>query len=348
MNSYRDQLLTVEDANSVDRVPDMGPGALLKKKREEMSLSYDQIAQTTKIRPHILQALEEEDWNSLPSSPFVRGFIRSYARSLGLNEDVVADAYREISEEMVVPTEVERKPARRKKGKALYIFSVLILLAGLFFLFTNGEQIWEGISNTAGKEAERISPDIQPRKVEDLHEGENPASTDSQVAAPIKPTASSKDSSPQSSSELEIKEGKTEQPEESPTAPAETVPLSEAAPLPDEAVVMNEETTRPATETSSLTPTLSTVPSEKGLVLKANVKERTWIRVFVDKMKPKDYVFSPGSKPEWTAEKGFELLIGNAGGIELGFEGAPMKTPGKKGQVIRLSIPEGYERSKNN
>ena len=93
----------------------------------------------------------------------------------------------------------------------------------------------------------------------------------------------------------------------------------------------------------------SNIPSEKGLVLKANVRERTWIRVFVDNKEPKDYVFQPGSKPEWRAEKGFELLIGNAGGVELGLEGAEMKTPGKKGQVIRLNIPEGYERrNKNN
>ena len=93
----------------------------------------------------------------------------------------------------------------------------------------------------------------------------------------------------------------------------------------------------------------SNVPAEKGLVLKANVKERTWIRVFVDNKEPKDYVFQPGSNPEWKAEKGFELLIGNAGGVEIGLEGTVMKTPGKKGQVIRLSIPEGYERrSKKN
>ena len=93
----------------------------------------------------------------------------------------------------------------------------------------------------------------------------------------------------------------------------------------------------------------SNIPGEKALVLKAKVKERTWIRVFVDNKEPKDYVFQPGSTPEWKAEKGFELLIGNAGGVELGLEGTEMKTHGKKGQVIRLNIPEGYERrSKKN
>lgn len=348
MNSYRDQLLNVEDASSLDRAPEMGPGALLKKRREEMGLSFEQVAQTTKIRPHILQALEEEDWDTLPSSAFVRGFIRSYARSLGLNENVVANAYRGISENIEAPTGAGIKPARRKKGKVLYIFSALILLAGLFFLFTNGEQIWDEISKTAGNAVTEVSTDLQLRKVENVPEGKKDFADNDHANAPIKPAVSSEDNVSQKSSEIEIVETKTEQLAESPVAPAKTAPLSKVASLPDETVIVVEETTQPISETVSEPAASSNVPSEKGLVLKANVKERTWIRIFIDNMKPKDYVFHPGSKPEWTAEKGFELLIGNAGGIELGFEGAPMKAPGKKGQVIRLSIPKGYERSKNN
>ena len=151
MNAYRDQLLTVEESSPLDRVHNTGPGLLLKGKREEMGLSREQIAQTTKIRPHILQALEEENWDSLPSSAFVRGFLRSYARSLGLDEHVVSDAYREVSKDTESQPKIERRPARRKQGKALYILSALLLLAGLFFLFTYGEQIWEQISKESRK-----------------------------------------------------------------------------------------------------------------------------------------------------------------------------------------------------
>ena len=118
MNAYRDQLLTVEDPNPLDSVHKKGPGPLLKGKREEMGLSHEQIAQTTKIRPHILQALEEEDWDSLPSSAFVKGFLRSYARALGLNEDVVANAYREVGEEKESQTEIETKTGAQEEGKS--------------------------------------------------------------------------------------------------------------------------------------------------------------------------------------------------------------------------------------
>ena len=336
MNAYRDQLLTVGDSSPLDRVHNTGPGALLKEKREEMGLSREQIAQTTKIRPHILQALEEENWDSLPSSAFVKGFLRSYARSLGLDENVVADAYLEISKDTDSQPKIERRPARRKKGKVLYIFSALILLAGLFFLFTYGEQIWDRIAKEAGNAVTEDSSPAPVEKADKIFESKELVSTDDQTTIPTEPAISSRDSVLKKSPEIEIAEPKTEQPEESLVIPSGTAQISEADSPPDETVV-------------AAPPPSSNGPSEKSLLLKANVKERTWIRVFVDDREPKDYVFQPGSEPEWTAEKGFELLIGNAGGVELGLEGTAMKTPGKKGQVIRLSIPEGYERrNKNN
>ena len=331
MNAYRDQLLTVEDPNPLDSVLKKGPGPLLKGKREEMGLSHEQIAQTTKIRPHILQALEEEDWDSLPSSAFVKGFLRSYARALGLNEDVVANAYREVGEEKESQTEIGRRPAHRKRGKALYILSALLLLAGLFYLFTHGEQIWNQVSEKAGNILIKGASHVPLEKTAKIPEREEPMSTVEQTTIAPEPAISSKDSVFQRSSEIGMAGPKIEQTEESSLVPSGTAQTPEAESQPDK------------TEIVAPSPP-SSVPAEKGLVLKANVKERTWIRVYVDNMEPKDYVFQPGSKPEWRAEKGFELLIGNAGGVEIGLEGAAMKTPGKKGQVIRLSIPEGYER----
>jgi cytoskeleton protein RodZ len=62
-------------------------------------------------------------------------------------------------------------------------------------------------------------------------------------------------------------------------------------------------------------------------------------------LKSKEYVFAPSDTPEWEAEKGFELLIGNAGGIVLEFNGKKMDNLGKQGQVVRIKLPEEEERS---
>jgi len=84
----------------------------------------------------------------------------------------------------------------------------------------------------------------------------------------------------------------------------------------------------------------------RELTLKANVREKTWVRIIVDDQGPKEYIFTPGSHPEWKAKEGIELVIGNAGGISFEFNGVQIENIGNPGQVVRLSLPEGYKRKK--
>ena len=94
-----------------------------------------------------------------------------------------------------------------------------------------------------------------------------------------------------------------------------------------------------ASSHESETPLASLAPE---ITLTANVIERTWIRIFVDGQDAKEFILPPGSHPEWKAREGFELLIGNAGGIDLELNGQKIKKLGTSGQVVRLSLPEGY------
>ena len=59
--------------------------------------------------------------------------------------------------------------------------------------------------------------------------------------------------------------------------------------------------------------------------------------------------FNPGAHPNGRPKKALNYLSAMPEELRFGLEGTEMKTPGKKGQVIRLNIPEGYERrSKKN
>jgi len=62
-------------------------GQELQQAREERSLSIDQAASATHIRPHYLRALESGDFDTLPSVAQARGFLRAYASYLGLDPD---------------------------------------------------------------------------------------------------------------------------------------------------------------------------------------------------------------------------------------------------------------------
>jgi cytoskeletal protein RodZ len=74
-------------------------GEKLKLEREKRKISLDQISSTTKIGTRMLQALEEEKFSQLPGGIFNKGFVRAYARVVGLDEDQTVADYLQASGE---------------------------------------------------------------------------------------------------------------------------------------------------------------------------------------------------------------------------------------------------------
>jgi len=68
-------------------------GATLREARERRQLTYEQVEAEIKIRAKYLRALEEEEFDSLPSGTYVRGFLRAYASYLGLDGRLFVDEY---------------------------------------------------------------------------------------------------------------------------------------------------------------------------------------------------------------------------------------------------------------
>ena len=74
-----------QNATTVEHI-----GDYLKREREAIKVSIEKVSQKTKINLNILKALEVNDFKSLPSPAYVKGFVLSYARVLGLSpEDVI-------------------------------------------------------------------------------------------------------------------------------------------------------------------------------------------------------------------------------------------------------------------
>jgi len=68
-------------------------GEHLKRERELRGVSLEEIAAATRISTRFLEALENEQWDRLPGGAFDRGFIRSIARFLGIDEDGLVAEY---------------------------------------------------------------------------------------------------------------------------------------------------------------------------------------------------------------------------------------------------------------
>src|SRR5262245_159801 len=68
-------------------------GSSLREARLRQDLDFPELEERTKIRPKYLRALEDERFDILPAPTYVRGFLRSYAETLGLDGQPFVDEY---------------------------------------------------------------------------------------------------------------------------------------------------------------------------------------------------------------------------------------------------------------
>ena len=111
-------------------------GERLKRERELREVSVDELTKGTRISPRFLEALENEQWDKLPGGVFGRGFVRSIARYLGLDEQSLLGDYdlARGDQKIEAPAPYENRIPRPPKWlPALAILAFLLLLAGIFY-----------------------------------------------------------------------------------------------------------------------------------------------------------------------------------------------------------------------
>jgi len=109
-------------------------GERLKRERELREVTLQEITSATRIGPRFLEALENEDWEKLPGGVFNRGFVRSIARYLGLDEEALLGEY-DLAYGAHAATAEEHSdpipPSAPRWLPAVLVLCVLVLLAGL-------------------------------------------------------------------------------------------------------------------------------------------------------------------------------------------------------------------------
>lgn len=166
-------------------------GEHLKREREMRGVSLEEISAATRISTRFLEAIESDQWDQLPGGVFNRGFIRSIARFLGLDEDgLVAEYALETKGEAEKlpaappPTEI---PRNWRPVAALAVLGVL-LIAGLavYLLFGVGlagrmhRRVGGATDNTAAGNAAQV-----PAARGGTDAGKDVAGTSGESSAPV-------------------------------------------------------------------------------------------------------------------------------------------------------------------
>ncbi|HVM76267.1 MAG TPA: RodZ domain-containing protein [Candidatus Saccharimonadales bacterium] len=117
-------------------------GERLKRERELREVTLEEITSATRIGPRFLEALENEEWEKLPGGVFNRGFVRSVARYLGLDEEAFLAEYDLAHGAQAAAVSEKRNdpiPSPPKWIPATLVLAILALIAGLFF---GGRYAW--------------------------------------------------------------------------------------------------------------------------------------------------------------------------------------------------------------
>jgi cytoskeletal protein RodZ len=113
-------------------------GATLREARERRQLTWEQVEADTKIRAKYLRALEEEEFDSLPSGTYVRGFLRAYASYLGLDGRLFVDEYASRfgtrhDDELFRRRRERPMTQRRDSSSAVLVALIAVVAIGVLF-----------------------------------------------------------------------------------------------------------------------------------------------------------------------------------------------------------------------
>lgn len=298
-------------------------GEFFRQVRETKGLTVDEVASKTRIRSDFVKALEDGNFAKLPDQVFARGFVRSYARSLGLDEDDAihrfvqsAGAFYEKQDERerLKVRQVEEERKRQANRKAVAVAIGIAVLTLIFLLSREQSSVLrrgtsELTSNKRTTQTTKGTDEASTRQEPDL--SSIPAKSD-EVETPV---------AQKSAGEVRANEP--------PGGPAPVVVAK-----PDAELVS---TASPGSDgpLGGISIDGSGPSSDGQLVLDLEASELSWVVVQIDNGSPQEALLRPGEKAHWKGQEQFILTLGNAGGVKAELNGAPLKPFGPSGKVAR-------------
>jgi cytoskeletal protein RodZ len=277
-------------------------GAHLRREREARKVSLDDVAKSTKISKRHLSELEEERFKDLPGGIFNKGFVRAYAKHLGLNEEAMVAEYVEAEAKAnIQPTTTppiametqklmasmavakEREESVRGSDPAARVLTAAVAIAVFLGIGGYAYKYYEERNSGTARAAEQ-SPAPQAHRV------------------PTKTPA--------------------------PIANTTATTIAQQAPATNVAVTPSTNTPLSATATSDAT--------QAGVHVELRAREASWMQVSADGRAPVEMTLSANESKKFYAQKQLVMKFGNAEAVEVVKNGKilPPFAPGTKTQTV--------------
>jgi cytoskeleton protein RodZ len=302
-------------------------GQKLKAEREKRSITLDQISLTTKIGTRMLQALEDDKFSQLPGGIFNKGFVRAYARCVGIDEDQAVSDYLEAAGESAPPsTEAETETSTRTSPHKSSLSRVPTLdaepssgsrelpwglFAALLLVIALALSVW----THQKRDARAVStPVVTPSA------SQSPAPSGSGMPANTTNAVNAK--------------------------PPQTNAAEKANPRP---TISTEKKIEggPQASPGAMTPNLqSSAPQSGQFTVLIQAREDSWVSITADGKTIASYLLSAGEQRAVHGRQSVIIKAGNAGGLDVLFNGQKVGPQGASGEVKTLIFgPAGLDAS---
>ncbi|EGR0746733.1 transcriptional regulator [Vibrio parahaemolyticus] len=299
-------------------------GTLLKNKRESLGMTQKQVADRLRLRVSVIEDIENNRFESQQVATFTRGYLRSYAKFVGLDEKVVLVALEQTADVKPKEQEIEmqsfsRKTKHEKHNSRIMLLTwviaiVIIGISAAWWWQNQQENSLAQVVAEANVETSQPSAD-EIADIDLMTEEELIASTPAELAA-----------SNNTASESSINAAQTDE-----VVPAETEESATEATKEPVAVIEAAEEIQDA----------SPVVPEGMTLLTMKFKADCWIQVKDTNGKTLvSGTQKPGQDVELTGKAPFKVILGAPEGVTMTFASEPVDLSGyTSGKVARFTLP---------
>ena len=317
------------------------PGTILKTAREQRGMSQQDVAHRLNLRISLIRDIEEDRFDQKTASTFTRGYLKTYARFVGTDEQAVLAAYdrlglkdQQYSEMYSFSGRTQREASEhRVRFISWVLFIGLAGLGGTWWWLQPAEEPVPTAINEAGQLVVKATDAVLAAKTSAAQATTaNPVATTS--AAPVTATSSAEDTA----------ETSTDLPVAADNEGQEPTVLSNAA-----AEENNQEQTKIVPATSAAVASTTTTKSETAdstvdasIALQLQFKASCWLRVADASGKSLfEGTKNAGDKVNVSGKEPFSLTIGAPRAVSVYFHGqaVDMSSYIRQGVVARYKLP---------
>ncbi|MCP1339213.1 DUF4115 domain-containing protein [Idiomarina sp. M1R2S28] len=341
-----------EAAQETEQKPSKGPGEILREAREAKGLEQREVADQLRLRKQIIELLEADDYSTFSTATFIKGYLRSYAKLLDLDDTELFEAYKARGYKEVESSQMQSFSRRKKHEESdnrlmLITYVVIIIVVALVIWwwqepdlgFSEGETGTQGSSEISPADTDGEAGNLG--EIEILNQPTEPQIEPNEDEAILESEVEADDTNVAVESVQEPVSESGENNDESQAANTESAAndVSDTQELPTESVEQTDNQAETSVESEAVEPSPQPEAVSASLVLEFN--EECWVKIDDASGETQAVgVKAAGYRMPVPGEAPFSVTLCKPEAVNVSFNGNAFNMDQfRTGRVARFTVP---------